>query len=329
MQTEMPSWFMSETLKPQAFRPTFPRRPNRTDLVGFLCRKHGCRLPISLPKSCGTDAALSFSIKHEVQTLATIDVPAKDSQRGMVMSGFIGINGCNGRNETAPQLIEGVWLINAHSHDYMFSRAGLAILSAVKIEQRYATTNEADLIKVVAHSPLAGTLGIAHSDWANFGAVIQITTAKKEIKFDAHSQLALVYHGTINNGAEVKAELIALGHIFTCNSEAEIIGHLIAEFMLHRPEPLEAMTAALDHLQGRYAVAMILAGFPDVILGAQRGMPLVLGHGLGKIFVVSDPIAVSSRAASLTVLAEGDTAEISRFRVVIRDRNGLPSSCGD
>ncbi len=91
----------------------------------------------------------------------------------------------------------------------------------------------------------------------------------------------LVHNGIIENYAALKAELAASGRVFECDTDTEVIAHLVDRGLESGLAPLAAFKAALDRLTGAYALGALIDGEPNLILGARRGSPLVVGYGDG------------------------------------------------
>ncbi len=119
----------------------------------------------------------------------------------------------------------------------------------------------------------AGATGIAHTRWATHGAP---SDENAHPHLDAAGEVAVVHNGIIDNAAELRARLVADGVVFTSETDTEVLAHLIAR---SAADTLEArVREALSLVDGTYGIAVLHAGFPDRIVAARNGSPVVLGH---------------------------------------------------
>src|SRR4029079_1845638 len=132
----------------------------------------------------------------------------------------------------------------------------------------------------------------------------------------------VVHNGIIENFRELKEELIADGAVFTSDTDTEVIAHLITREMKTSNDPVRAVYHALRRLRGAFALAMIFAGYNDLMIVARQGSPLAIGFGDGEMFVGSDAIALAPFTDSIAYLEDGDWAVLTRKAIAIRDRAG-------
>ena len=185
-----------------------------------------------------------------------------------------GIIGIVGKSPVTDRLIESLKRLEYRGYD----SAGVAIQTAGKVDRRRAQGKIRALEVVLTDNPLTATVGIGHTRWATHGAPSQR---------NAHPQTAgrvtLVHNGIIENFAELKAELQAAGHAFESETDTEVIAQLIDSYLDAGQAPLAAFKSALDRLTGAYALAVLIAGHDNFIMGARKGSPLVVGTGDGEI----------------------------------------------
>ena len=129
----------------------------------------------------------------------------------------------------------------------------------------------------------ASTLAIGHSRWATHGGV---TEQNAHPHSDENGKYAVVHNGIIENYRELKAELIAKGHIFKSETDTETIVHLIEEYGKN-DDFITATKKTLARLKGRYAILAVKTG-EQKIIAARRGSPLIIGAGKDEFFVASD-----------------------------------------
>ncbi|MBD3837152.1 glutamine--fructose-6-phosphate transaminase (isomerizing) [Brevundimonas sp.] len=224
-----------------------------------------------------------------------------------------GIIGVTGNGPVVPRLIDSLKRLEYRGYD----SAGVAAVVNGHVERRRAQGKIRNLEAVLAADPLNATVGIGHTRWATHGAP---TTA------NAHphkaGRVTLVHNGIIENFAELKAELAAEGHVFESQTDTEVIAHLLdAELGASRP-PLEVFKAVLDRLTGAYALAVLIDGEDDLILGARRGSPLVVGWGEEEMYLGSDALAVGPFTQKISYLEEGDYVAVTKTGARMFDASG-------
>ncbi|MCA0366530.1 MAG: glutamine--fructose-6-phosphate transaminase (isomerizing) [Proteobacteria bacterium] len=227
-----------------------------------------------------------------------------------------GIIGVTGNGPVVPRLIDSLKRLEYRGYD----SAGVAVMVDGKVERRRAKGKIRNLEAVLAEDPLNGVVGIGHTRWATHGAP---TTA------NAHphkaGRVTLVHNGIIENFAELKAELAAEGHVFESQTDTEVIAHLLDAELKTGRKPLEAFKATLDRLTGAYALAVLIDGEADLILGARRGSPLVVGWGEDEMYLGSDALAVGPFTQKISYLEEGDYVAVTKAGVQMFDVAGKPA----
>ena len=225
-----------------------------------------------------------------------------------------GIIGIIGNGEAAPLLIDGLRRLEYRGYD----SAGIATLVNGHIDRRRAEGKLANLAGEVERSPLAGTVGIGHTRWATHGVP---NTANAHPH--ATERVAVVHNGIIENFQQLRAEMEAAGHVFTSDTDTEVVAVLITHELGNGRTPREAVAASLKRLEGAFALAIIFAGEHDLMIGARRGSPLAIGYGDGEMFLGSDALALAPLTRKICYLEEGDWAEVSRKGAVIHDETDV------
>ncbi len=222
-----------------------------------------------------------------------------------------GIIGYIGSKSAAPILLDGLRRLEYRGYD----SAGVAVLHNGKIELRKRTGRIANLAELLQESPAEGDIGISHTRWATHGSV---TDENAHPHFDQSGKLALVHNGVIENYAILRDQLIGEGHIFKSQTDTEVLVHLIGKhYELAGGEAttgrlIEALRTALKQVVGTYGVVLLHRDLPDVIVGARRGSPLVLGLGKGENFFASDVSAVVAHTRDAVYLKDYDIAALTR-----------------
>jgi len=226
-----------------------------------------------------------------------------------------GIIAIVGQQPAADRLVESLRRLEYRGYD----SAGVAAHVGGKVERRRAQGKIKALEAELAANPLTGSVGIGHTRWATHGAPTTINAHPHQ-----SGRVTLVHNGIIENYAELKAELAANGHVFESETDTEIIAHLLDAELATGLSPLEALKATLDRLTGAYALAILIEGEENLVLGARRGSPLVVGHGEGEMFLGSDALAVGPFTNRVSYLDEGDYVAIDHAGAHIFDAAGAP-----
>src|SRR5271167_3553053 len=214
-----------------------------------------------------------------------------------------GIIGVIGSRPAAPLLLEALRRLEYRGYD----SAGLATLVNGHIDRRRAEGKLGNLAAVLERSPLTGTTGIGHTRWATHGAPTES---------NAHphgtARVSVVHNGIIENHAELRAELEAAGQEFSTETDTETVAQLVDLHLQQGMDPVSAAGAAFRRLEGAYALAMIFAGHPELIVGAQHGAPLAIGFGEDEMFVGSDALALAPLTRRIAYLKDGDWTVVDR-----------------
>ncbi|MGP4114465.1 glutamine--fructose-6-phosphate transaminase (isomerizing) [Streptomyces sp. 4N509B] len=214
-----------------------------------------------------------------------------------------GIVGYVGKREVAPLLLEGLQRLEYRGYD----SAGVAIhssgraggIKAVKYKGRVRELQE----RIPAR--FAGTTGIAHTRWATHGAPNDVNAHPH---LDAKGKVAVVHNGIIDNSSELRARLTADGVELASETDTEVLAHLVARSEAETLE--EKVREALRHIEGTYGIAVLHADFPDRIVVARNGSPVVLGIGEKEMFVASDVAALVSHTRQVITLDDGEMATL-------------------
>ncbi|MDC0741087.1 glutamine--fructose-6-phosphate transaminase (isomerizing) [Polyangium mundeleinium] len=213
-----------------------------------------------------------------------------------------GIVGYVGTRHAAPIIVDGLRKLEYRGYD----SAGVAIHDGHSIEIVRTLGKLARLGDALEKRPLAGSTGIGHTRWATHGR-------PSEANAHPHSAgpVAVVHNGIIENHVAVRQELEADGVKFLSDTDTEIVAHLIHRELTRGKKPLfTAVQAALRHVVGAYAIAVVSREEPDVVVVARHGSPLVVGLGEGEMLCGSDIPALLAHTRSMIFLEDGDVAEL-------------------
>ena len=224
-----------------------------------------------------------------------------------------GIVGVVGLAPAAPLLLDGLRRLEYRGYD----SAGIATLVNGHIERRRAEGKLGNLANVLLDRPLAGFTGIGHTRWATHGAPTES---------NAHphgtARVAVVHNGIIENHLALRAELEAKGQVFCSETDTETVAQLLDLLLAQGMSPIEAANAAFARLEGAYALALIFAGHPELIIGAQRGAPLAVGYGADEMYLGSDALALAPLTRQIAYLEDGDWVVVTREKAVFYNTEG-------
>ncbi len=218
-----------------------------------------------------------------------------------------GIVGYIGNRDASSVLLSGLKRLEYRGYD----SSGIAVAHPDgSLEMEKATGKIASLEKKLGEHPLRSNIGIAHTRWATHGAPTE-NNAHPQVSFDG--KIMVVHNGIIENYVQIKKKLEADGVRFKSETDTEVVAHLIAK--LYRGDIKSAVLAALNRLEGTFGLAVLAADEPEVLIGARRGSPLVLGIGeAGEYFLASDVTAIVDYTQKVVYLDDDD--------VVIAKRSG-------
>lgn len=153
-----------------------------------------------------------------------------------------------------------------------------------------------------------GDLAIGHTRWATHG---DVTEWNAHPHMDCSGRLAVVHNGTLNNWRELREELEGEGHIFTSETDTEVITHLIERYA--KNQSLEvALGRAIEDLDGSFALAAVSLDEPDKIVAARNFNPLVLGVGEDSMYVCSDIPSLSTDTRLIVPIERDEMAVLTR-----------------
>ena len=232
-----------------------------------------------------------------------------------------GIVGYVGRQQATPIILEGLRRLEYRGYD----SAGISVL-ADKIIQTRKKKGKIDegLGQVLQTEPLQGFIGIGHTRWATHGPP---SDENSHPHYDESGRIAVVHNGVIENYDRLKERF--KGHTFKSSTDTEVLAHLIGEHYEKlrsrntKAEPAakngthplaQAVMNALREVIGAYGIAVVCSDFPDVMIGARRGSPLIVGVGQGENFLASDATAIASHTREVIYLNDYDVVTLTNER---------------
>ncbi|HUX34852.1 MAG TPA: glutamine--fructose-6-phosphate aminotransferase, partial [Gemmatimonadaceae bacterium] len=227
-----------------------------------------------------------------------------------------GIVGYVGPRLATPMLIDGLKRMEYRGYD----SAGVALLGDDGVNMRRAKGKIAALESTVAARPIGGTTGIGHTRWATHGVPSEKNAHPQR---DCTGTIAVVHNGIIEKYSVLRKRLIEAGHVFKSDTDTEVLAHLIEAAFRGNLE--EAVTEALNLVEGTYGIAVISSRDPDKIVAARKGSPLLIGLGDGENYVASDVAAILQHTRQVVYLDDGEMAVLTgdAYRVFDLDANDI------
>ncbi|MER5504738.1 glutamine--fructose-6-phosphate transaminase (isomerizing) [Streptomyces sp. NPDC002766] len=204
-----------------------------------------------------------------------------------------------------------------------YDSAGVAVLADGGLAAAKKAGKLVNLEKELVDRPLpTGSTGIGHTRWATHGGP---TDANAHPHLDNAGRVCVVHNGIIENFAVLRAELEERGHELASETDTEVVAHLIAEEFSACADLAEAMRLVCRRLEGAFTLVAVHADDPDVVVGARRNSPLVVGVGDGEAFLASDVAAFIAHTRSAVELGQDQVVELHRDGVTVTGFDGRPA----
>jgi len=231
-----------------------------------------------------------------------------------------GIVAAASNRNVVPILLDGLNRLEYRGYD----SAGIALTENNKILRIRKQGKVAELHKTIKKEKnFKSPTGVAHTRWATHGEPSEMN-AHPHVSGDdySNSEIALVHNGIIENFADIREKLTAEGYVFSSKTDSEVIVHLIH---LYRKDHdlMGSVARATNDLVGDFAITVIEASNPDIIVGARHGCPLIIGLGLDENYFASDAGALIALTSRFVILKDGDVALITadQFSVFNQELN--------
>ncbi|MFI5689014.1 glutamine--fructose-6-phosphate transaminase (isomerizing) [Streptomyces sp. NPDC051636] len=204
-----------------------------------------------------------------------------------------------------------------------YDSAGVAVPADGGLAAAKRAGKLVNLEKELVDRPLpTGSTGIGHTRWATHGGP---TDANAHPHLDNAGRVAVVHNGIIENFAALRAELAERGHELGSETDTEVVAHLLAEEFSSCADLAEAMRLVCRRLEGAFTLVAVHADEPDVVVGARRNSPLVVGVGEGEAFLASDVAAFIAHTRSAIELGQDQVVELRRDGVTVTGFDGRPA----
>ncbi|NLZ03658.1 MAG: glutamine--fructose-6-phosphate transaminase (isomerizing) [Phycisphaerae bacterium] len=213
-----------------------------------------------------------------------------------------------GRKAAQPILVEGLKRLEYRGYD----SAGVAVLDDGSIRVTKTRGRISALEEILDEPRSCDTLGIAHTRWATHG---QPNTVNAHPHLDWTGKIAVVHNGIIENYAALRTWLQNEGVTFRSETDTEVIANLIGYIYANESETALtddqnafewAVQQALRKLHGTFGLAILCADFPDTLIGAKRGSPLILGVGDAEYILASDAAAIVEHTTQAIYMADNE-----------------------
>jgi glucosamine--fructose-6-phosphate aminotransferase (isomerizing) len=214
-----------------------------------------------------------------------------------------GIIGYVGRRPAKDLLLHGLQRLEYRGYD----SAGIALSESGGLEYVRAVGNLDFLKEAAGENGSSSTHGLGHTRWATHGAVNQ-RNAHPLTGCDG-GRLAIVLNGIVENFRELKESLLAEGHEFSSETDAEVVVHLVERH--YNGDLVQAVRDAYRELEGHYAFVVIHHDHPDLLVGARRQCPLVVGVGEGEMFLASSITAFLRDTRRIQLIEDDEVVAIT------------------
>lgn len=224
-----------------------------------------------------------------------------------------GIVGYIGPKEAFPILIKGLKRLEYRGYD----SAGVALLG--EDFQVFKKAGKVSLLEdyVATQNRTPSHIGIGHTRWATHG---EPNDKNAHPHLSQNGEIAIIHNGIIENYNTLKVELQQRGHVFISDTDTEVLVHLIEDIYEHSKGIAfeEAVRMALGQVVGAYAVVVLNRNMPNLLIGARKGSPMVIGIGEGEHYIASDAAPLVEYTRNVIYLNDGEVAVIDHGELVIK-----------
>ncbi|MBQ2830661.1 MAG: glutamine--fructose-6-phosphate transaminase (isomerizing) [Oscillospiraceae bacterium] len=223
-----------------------------------------------------------------------------------------GIVGYIGKEQAAPILLDGLSRLEYRGYD----SAGIAVCTAGGFLQVAKSKGRLQVLsdKIGGGEDVRGTIGIGHTRWATHGEPNDVNSHPH---LSQDEKIAVIHNGIIENYVEIKEFLIAEGVRFVSETDTEVVAQLLAFYYNECGDFFEAVGRVLRRIEGAYALGMMCADHPDMIITARKDAPLLLGFGDGANYIASDATALLPYTRDVVYMEDGEIAVLTRESITI------------
>jgi glucosamine--fructose-6-phosphate aminotransferase (isomerizing) len=230
-----------------------------------------------------------------------------------------GIVGYVGQKQALEVVVAGLRRLEYRGYD----SAGVAVIADGTLAVRKRAGKLVNLETLLGSDPMPdSTTGIGHTRWATHGGPTD-RNAHPHVSEDG--RVAVIHNGIIENFALLRAELEAIGVTLSSDTDSEVAAHLLSAELVRTDGDLpEAMRRVCRRLEGAFTLLAIDRATPDLVVGARRNSPLVVGVGDGENFMASDVAAFIEHTREALELGQDQVVAITPDAVVVTDFDGQP-----
>ena len=230
-----------------------------------------------------------------------------------------GIVGYVGPKSAVDVVLEGLRRLEYRGYD----SAGIAVVADGDLQMRKRAGKLANLEKALGEAPLPlSGVGMGHTRWATHGAP---SDRNAHPHLDSPQRVAVVHNGIIENFAALRAELEGAGVELRSDTDTEVVAHLLSSSFAQTSDLAESMRLVCRRLEGAFTLVAVHADAPDVVVGARRNSPLVVGVGDGENFLGSDVSAFIAHTREAVELGQDQVVEIRVDGVTVTTFDGAPA----
>ncbi|MGH2527567.1 MAG: glutamine--fructose-6-phosphate transaminase (isomerizing), partial [Actinomycetota bacterium] len=223
-----------------------------------------------------------------------------------------GIVGYIGPDRALPNILEGLRRLEYRGYD----SSGVALLDGdLTVVKRAGKLSELDAALGDRRAP-SGTVGIGHTRWATHGAPTDVNAHPHT---DCDGRIAVIHNGIVENHAELRAGLEKRGHGMRSDTDTEVVAHMLEERSGSLPDRVREV---VRELEGAFALVVVSADDPDVIVGVKVSSPLVVGLGQRENMLASDIPAVLERTRRVLPVDERRVVEVRADAIRVTDFDG-------
>ena len=231
-----------------------------------------------------------------------------------------GIVGYVGKSDATPALLTGLARLEYRGYD----SAGISVLANQKISTLKRAGKLSVLVDALREHPLPqGNVGIGHTRWATHGSPVD---RNAHPHMDPDGQIAIIHNGIIENYQLLKAELERAGHYFVSDTDSEVVAHLLGIEYKASGDLTTSMQRVCQRLHGNFSLVAIATSSPDLLVGARRNSPLVVGLGDGENFLASDVAAFISFTKRALEIGQNQVVTLTSQSHLITDFAGVVQS---
>lgn len=225
-----------------------------------------------------------------------------------------GITACIGHEDVSDTLLTGLENLEYRGYD----SSGVATSNGRGITVVKREGKIQNLETALESTDPNGRVGIGHTRWSTHGPP---TDSNAHPHTDCDGRLAVAHNGIIENHAELREELTARGHVFTSDTDTEVVPHLLEEHLDEGRTPLEALQRTVDRLEGSYAL-VVVSEDQDALYATRNGSPLVLGLDGERRFLASDVPSFLDFTSEVVYLEDGDIVQAEAGSHTVVDSDG-------